>query len=139
MAEKRGRGRPTKLTPELTTELLKLIEDGNYAEVAAQAVGIDEATYYRWKEQGEADVAAGRRTALADFCEAVSRARAKAETYYVGLIKSNAVAGKDAHAAIEVLARSRPQRWAKKDRLDAKVEHAGEVKIVLKLVDNEPD
>ena len=120
-------GRPSKLTPPLVAEIVRLIKDGNYPEVAAVASGIDEATYYRWKAQGEEDAAAGRRTALAGFCEEVTRARAEAEAYYVNLIHENAKTGKDSRSAIEFLARARSGRWCKKDNLS--IEHNGKLAV----------
>lgn len=46
-------GRSTKLTPELQSEICKLIAAGNYPEVAAEANGIDRATFYRWMAKGK--------------------------------------------------------------------------------------
>lgn len=46
-------GRPSKLTPELQERILDAILEGVYMETAAQAVGINKTTLYRWIERGE--------------------------------------------------------------------------------------
>ena len=42
-----------KLSQELIDEICKKLKVGIYAKVAAEAEGITETTYYRWKAQGE--------------------------------------------------------------------------------------
>ena len=46
-------GRPTKLTPELVEEVVKLIECGVPPLVAALACGISRSTFFRWKALAE--------------------------------------------------------------------------------------
>lgn len=48
----KARGRPSKLTPELTDEVVWLILEGNYIEVACQAVGISKSTFHNWQRRG---------------------------------------------------------------------------------------
>ena len=45
--------RPSKLTPERSKKIASLIQAGNYASQAAQAVGISPRSYFRWMEEGE--------------------------------------------------------------------------------------
>ena len=45
-------GRPTKLTPPTLRKLQLSIKNGNYAEVAAAAVGIDRTTFLDWRKLG---------------------------------------------------------------------------------------
>lgn len=45
--------RPSKLTPERREKIASLIQAGNYASQAAQAVGISPRSYFRWMEEGE--------------------------------------------------------------------------------------
>lgn len=45
-------GRPTKLTPPILKKLQLSIKNGNYAEVAAAAVGIDRTTFLDWRKRG---------------------------------------------------------------------------------------
>jgi hypothetical protein len=111
----RRNGRPTKISPEIQGAIALHVEAGNYPEVAAQAEGISKATYYRWMQRGEEDEAAGRRTVYREFRERITRARAKAQTYYVGLLLRNADERSDSRAIIEYLARTDPARWGRKD------------------------
>ena len=61
-------GRPSKLTPELTVELYRLIgEEGLTQTGAATAVGIHRATFQRWKAAGR-EARSGR---FRDFCDAL--------------------------------------------------------------------
>ena len=70
--------RPSKLTPEIQTAIVKRIERGNYPEIAAQAEGIAASTYYLWMQKGDAGEAP-----YSEFSEAVERARARAEVTWV--------------------------------------------------------
>lgn len=65
--------RPTKLTPEAAQKIVALIRQGAYDWVAAQAAGINPATFRRWMAAGRA----GNRT-YAEFAREVDRARAEA-------------------------------------------------------------
>jgi hypothetical protein len=46
---KPGRGRPSKFTPEIKDELLRLIEDGTPIRTSCAIVGINTSTYQTWK------------------------------------------------------------------------------------------
>ena len=80
-------GRPSKLTPELSNRIVKAIQAGNYAQVAARHAGIGESTFYRWLQQGQADAEANRKTSFRDFWEAVKRAETTAEIQAVGILQ----------------------------------------------------
>lgn len=74
-------GRPSKLTPELQDQLIERIERGVDPDVAAQAAGIDRATYYRWMKAGREDEAG--KTPLGRFAIEVARACAEREAKLV--------------------------------------------------------
>jgi hypothetical protein len=65
--------RPTKLTPEIHQKIVNFIRQGTYDWVAAQAAGVNAATFRRW-------MAAGREgdSRYVEFLQAVDRARAEA-------------------------------------------------------------
>ena len=78
-------GRPSKLTPELTVELYRLIgEEGLTQTGAAAAVGIHRATFQRWKAAGR-EARSGR---FRDFCDALERAEAEFERTHLQRIGS---------------------------------------------------
>lgn len=105
--------RPTKLTPELSAAIVALVEAGNYPECAAEAEGIDGATYYRWMQRGESDDPAA--VAFREFRESITRARAKAESAMVSVIRTDAL--ENAESARWILERSKPDRWGRRDHV----------------------
>lgn len=45
--------RPTKRTPHVVDEIVKTIESGAFAHVAASAAGIGRSTFYRWLDEDD--------------------------------------------------------------------------------------
>lgn len=104
-------GRPTKLTPQVEARILKVVVEGNYAETAAEAAGIDRATFLRWMQRGRDGL-----EPYAAFAAKVTRARAEAETKLVRVIRQSG----GAQGAQWLLERTR-RRFAA--RVNLKVEH----------------
>lgn len=104
------------ITDEIEAKLVSLIEAGNYPEVAAQAVGIGAATFYRWRKRGREEPG----TRLAAFESRIVRAIAIAESGLVGKIADGdgkGISFGKGKAALEILQRRFPKRWS------AKVQH----------------
>ncbi|MHA2063216.1 MAG: helix-turn-helix domain-containing protein [Candidatus Thorarchaeota archaeon] len=99
-------GRKSKLTPELLETIVELLEAGNYDIVAAQAVGITRATFYRWIRKGKED----KEGEHFEFYQAVERAKAKGETELLATIRR--ASNRTWTAAAWILERSRPERWS---------------------------
>lgn len=85
--------RRTRLTPELTEDVIKKIRAGVYPYIAAQAAGVHRSTFYRWMEKGTRE---GARGIYRDFADRVLRASASAR----------------AHAEIRVF-KDQPLAWLK--------------------------
>jgi len=68
-------GRPSKLTPELTANIIGKILNGWFPTVAARACGINKSTYSRWMEKGRRKNGPKE---LRDFCAQVDAACAEA-------------------------------------------------------------
>lgn len=100
-------GRKSKLTPKLVETILDLLRDGNYDMVAAQAVGISRATFYRWIRLGK-DEKDGE---YFDFYLAVEQAKAEGEVALLKTIK-DASNNRQWQAAAWILERSRPERYS---------------------------
>ena len=49
-------GRPTKLTPDVMTQVESLFRAGNYIETACEFVGITKPTFYDWRRRGQAEL-----------------------------------------------------------------------------------
>lgn len=106
-------GRPTKLTPPVERAIVSAIARGNTRKVAAEAVGINEATLYRWLQQGggEHPVKLYR-----EFREAITRAEAGAVMAAVGVVR---FAGRTNWQAMTWwLERRYPDEWGRKDRVE---------------------
>lgn len=96
--QKHPGGRPTKYTPEVVNKIVKTIEAGNYAVVAAKCAGIAEDTFYDWLKNKPG------------FSELVKKAESGAERESVDKIRS-CQKGWQAHAWW--LERKFPERWGR--------------------------
>jgi transposase len=115
--------RPTKLTPELQKEIVGYIEAGNYIEVACEAAGISQSTFFDWKARG-----AKKQPLYSEFLEAVKKAESKAEIRNVVVIQK--AAQENWQASAWYLERKHAERWGRKDQLLMKM---------LKMTDEEID
>ena len=126
-------GRPTKLTPELTVKICDMLRAGNYLETAAAYAGIDKATLHRWLKRGRAEMdriaSQGKgkikrsEQPFVDFCNSVEKALSEGEVRDL-IIISNA-AKSDWKAAAWKLERKFPDKWGRKERVDANLHHSG--------------
>ena len=126
-------GRPSKLTPELRDDIVKAIQAGNYAQVAARHAGIGESTFYRWLQQGEADAGADRETPFRDFWEAVKKAETTAEIRAVVILQR--AMPNNWQAAMTYLERRYPARWGRRERYEHSGPGGAPVKFTLRLGD----
>ena len=127
-------GRPTKLTVELTNKICDMLRAGNYLETAAAYAGIDKATLHRWMKRGARELErvqaieggaeiAEEEQMFVDFCNSIKKALAEGEVRDMVII-SNA-AKQDWKAAAWKLERKFPEKWGRKERLDANLTHTG--------------
>lgn len=112
------RGRPSILSPKLTSEISSWVERGNTLGTAARLCGIASSTAYAWLEQGDRDGTGPH----FEFSERIARARARAESAMVKVLWDVAL-GKIAdksynqlRAATEWLSRRAPQEWGRVER-----------------------
>lgn len=111
----------TKLNPDLTATIGKLIEHGNYANVAAQYCGISRTTFYSWLGRGakakkrldEGEEVPVDENIYIVFLDTIEQARAKSEVYDNQVI-TKAAAGGSWKAALERLQRKYPLRWGRR-------------------------
>ena len=123
--------RPTKLTPELQDEIIKVIRSGNYIETACAYVGINKSTFYDWLKRGAREkdrIAKNPRAKVrksekpfVDFSNAIEKALAHAEIRDVAIIGK--AAEENWQAAAWRLERKFPDRWGRKDKYS--LEHSG--------------
>lgn len=119
---RRGRGgQPTKLTPERTERLLQAIRAGNYYDAACAYAGIGYSTFREWIVRGEK----AKTGKYAEFAEAVKKAELDAETRLVAQWQQHMP--EDWKAIATFLERRHPDKWGRRDRVAATVEHSGQV------------
>jgi hypothetical protein len=87
---KRGRGQPTKLTPELQKQICDYIRKGRFVENAAARFAIDKKTIYNWRNKGKELSAKGESGPEVDFFHAINRALTDAEDRFLGWIEEHA-------------------------------------------------
>jgi transposase len=104
--------RPSKLTDDLQTQIVRLIRAGSTVEVAAQSAGVAKRTFYSWMERGAAAEPKRADAPYAAFRDAVDQAHAESEAMLVTRIAKAAGDGSWA-AAAWLLERRWPQRWSK--------------------------
>lgn len=119
--------RKTKLSRKLIQEAENLIKLGNYNVTVCQYLGIGETTWYRWLQEGRE----AERGLKREFWEAIKRAESHAEIRNVQVIQQ---AGQDNwQASAWYLERKFPDKWGRKDRLEAELSHSGKVDIKAKI------
>lgn len=102
--------RPTKLTPEVSERLVRLIRAGNFATVASAACGICRDTFQRWLRRGAKEESGIYR----DLVIALDEASAIAEARNVAIIMK--AAEHQWQAAAWYLERRAPDRWGARGR-----------------------
>lgn len=103
--------RPTKLTSELTNQIVKALHLGAYVETACAAVGIHKDTYYDWLAKAERGSKQHK-----EFSDAVQKAQAQAELRLLADIEQN---GDQWQRQAWKLERRFNERWGRKDKLEA--------------------
>lgn len=113
---KRGKGRPSLLTPERETRLLARIAEGLPLRQAANLAGMSYETLNRWRIQGEAK---GAKPEFRHFWQSLRKAQALAMERLVSRIQK--AARKDWKAAAWLLERRHADEFARPQRM----EHSG--------------
>ena len=126
-------GRKLKLTEELISKLYKIIEAGNYAIHACQAVGISNTSYYDWLKQGELDSSNSEETIFSSFFDAIKQAEGKAIVFHMDCIHKAGGEG-NWQASMTWLERRFPDLFGRRT-----VEPVIENKILIQLRDTGKD
>lgn len=114
-----------KLNKTLTKKMCKYIEEGNYISTACKLCGIERHTHYDWIKYGKKGI-----KPFKDYYLAIEEAKAKAEASMVDVITSSALEDGNVGSAQWWLSRVYPDRWSKKDKLDAKVNSTQKIEII---------
>lgn len=127
--------RPTKLTPEIQEKICNAIRAGNYIETAAAYSGVAKSTVFDWMRRGAREkerVGKNTRARIrkkevpyVEFSDAVEKALADAEVIDVDIIRR--AAKENWQAAAWRLERKFPDRWGRREKVEADVSHSGKV------------
>jgi len=108
---KRGRGRPTKLTPTLRDRIVRLVRDLGFINLAAAEAGIRTSTIHDWLRRGELEPG----SIYAEFSESVREAEGRCEASLVGpLVRA---ARKRPELALKVAKAKWPERYGERTKL----------------------
>ena len=118
-------GRKSSLTKEIQTQIVEILETGNYQKTAYESLGIPEATYFNWLKEGEkAEAKEGKLTKkeekYIEFLESIKRAVQVARQVNLAVIRKAAEEG-SWQAAAWFLERTSFEEFGNK----SKFEHSG--------------
>jgi transposase len=119
----RGKGRPSKCTPELIERISELIAKGMPIRLTCGAVGITDACFYLWMQKGEA----GKKEYI-DFFSKVEAAKAKAVEGYLDRLEEYSKNG-SVYATTWFLERRCPEEFGRREKIDVKSENKNETHI----------
>lgn len=103
-------GRPTKLTPEASAQIIKALNAGATRMDAAASAGVHYTSFLNWMKRGES-------SRKGDYFEFFNLVTASEASVRVSLANSIAIQGKtDWRAAVEYLKRRDPANWG--DRIN---------------------
>ncbi len=118
MDEQQGRGRPTKLTPELQDFLCSKIRKSLPVSTACDLAELHSTTFLDWMNRGEQG-----ESPYEDFSRAVKKARAEAKEFWIDVL-NNATVDKTINPAPAyfVLERSDSANWGRKSEVKLGIE-----------------
>jgi hypothetical protein len=108
-APKRPRGRPSKLTPEVTRRLCRELRAGLTFEQACARAHFSRRTFHAWLSQGEDDSEDELDTPHADFARRVGQAVALFAHELLGVVRRG---GPNWRIAARMLEKRFPAEWA---------------------------
>ncbi len=109
------KGRPSKLTPLVQARLVEALRKGHAMNVAARLAGIGPTTFYTWLTKGKVSPQnPDPPRQFREFRECIKRAEAEAEDRLLTIVL--AAAPSSWQAAMCLLERRGPQRWARRER-----------------------
>lgn len=111
MIDKKGKGRPSKLTPTIKNKLFLMIRTGTPLDSACLCSGLDYSTVRAWIQRGEGThPTRGKTPEYEDFAEGYHKAIGECENLLINKIFD--ATATDWKAAAWLLARRHPDRWA---------------------------
>lgn len=119
------KGNPKKMQNSKVEKALRFIRMGNYVKPSVIAAGINYNTHLEWMKKGKKGISPYK-----EYFESVLEARNIAETSHVENVHESAMAG-NVGASQWWLSRMHPDRWGKKEKIEAKVDNSQRIEFVL--------
>ena len=116
-----------KLTDEMQTTLIGMIENGVPKRTAALACGICEVTFYDWVKRGKADIESGKNNKYTKFLKCLKKSENTAIAESIQKIRLAGEKTWTAHAWW--LERRVPDDWGNHQKLDVK--HSGRIDFTV--------
>lgn len=127
---RRRRGRPSKFVPERTQAIVQSVANGADFTTACAAADVDDSTAHAWLRRADAEPDGP----YGEFRRQVVRARASWEQRCISIVMGAADAG-DWRAALEMLQRRAPDRWALTHKLQVNTDAVHQMtELVLEVV-----
>lgn len=115
-------GRKTKLSPTVKSRICSVLANGNYIQTACAVARIHVSQFFRWMEKGEH----AKSGIYREFYDAVKEAEQTAELACLAEIRQD----ESWQSKAWVLERRFPERWGRKDRLEANIQGSVQVQFV---------
>lgn len=108
-------GRQSRLTKDVADKIAEYVRAGNFRTVAANALGIPDATISRWIAEGDRDESNGTESLYAYLAHAVREAEAEHEREILAVVVTQAKL--DPKFALSYVGRRYAARWARHDNV----------------------
>lgn len=137
------KGRRPKLNPEVAARIVKHVSEGCPFRDAAILSGIAESTFHDWRNRGEADEAAGKKSRFSEFSEQLRAA--DAQLIQRSALVVVAAAKDDWRAASWLMERRRPKEYGRQDRNEivgkdgGPIETSGNINVMMVVAGSNQD
>jgi hypothetical protein len=132
---KKGKGRPSKLRPEIIRFIITAIRSGATISAACESAGIGISTYHQWLDIARTQKEQGKTSDYTEFMDALDKAFADFEVSAVAEIR--AAGKKDYNATLKLLRARKPEEFGVKKKVETNLE--GDIHIVFEDVDVDDD
>lgn len=129
-------GRPPELNMEMAARICAHLQAGLFIQSALQAERVLRRTYYKWIEQGERDLEAGKNSIFSEFLHMIKKAEVEVETRNILAVQAGE-SGWQGNAWW--LERRLPARWGNRMRLSLEEAQDFARKLMGVLVEEIPD
>lgn len=128
-------GRKSKINEELINKIAEYVEKGSFVKDACILVGIDEDTYYRWKQIGLEDRKAKQDTIYSDFLSRMEKSEVLQKQKHIDVFFKDD--SKTWQKSAWWLERKFYDEFGRKDKLQHEGKDGGDIEIFVKITDDQ--